>query len=123
MPIFGRIRPKVIARMIRMAVVPSAITPKSKSGDAFPPSAIRPTNPPAIRNRNTPGIRDTTEAKAEAAKDSRSRSAIGVMIDEFLAAERMHDRRLQELGKREHLVVGTDAAGATEQSDAAGVVE
>ena len=62
-----------------MTVVPSAITPKSRSGDAVRPSATRPTNPPAIRNRNTPGIRDTTEAKARAAKGSRSRSAIGVM--------------------------------------------
>jgi len=77
MHILGKIRPTVIAKMIRKAVVPFAIVLTSSSGDAFPPDAIRPTNPPAIRNRNTPGSRDTTEAKAKAANGSRSRSAIG----------------------------------------------
>src|SRR4029434_9007907 len=77
MHILGTIRPKVIARIIRKAVVPSAIVWTSSSGDALPARALRLTKPPAIRNRNTPGSRDTTEAKAKAANGSRSRSAIG----------------------------------------------
>ena len=40
-----------------------------------------------------------------------------VVLDMLLAAQRVDDRRLQPLGQRHHLVVGTGAAGAAQQGD------
>ena len=46
-----------------------------------------------------------------------------VVLDIFLAAQRMDDRRLDRLGQLENLIARTRAAGAAQQRDAAGAVE
>src|SRR5580698_9357540 len=58
--VFGRIRPKLIARMISKAIEPSAIVALMRSHVLVGPWESC-TRPLAILNRNTPGIIDTTE--------------------------------------------------------------
>ena len=64
---FGTMRPKLIAKMIRMAVEPSAIVAPMSSHVLCEPSASC-TSPLAILNKKTPGIIDTTEAKPMAGR-------------------------------------------------------
>src|SRR5437870_3280197 len=79
MPIFGTMRPKLIAKMMVMALMPSAIVRRrSPNVVCEPPASCR--RPLAIRNRKTPGIIDTTEAKPMAAKGMCERRATGVRI-------------------------------------------
>src|SRR5712691_12968989 len=59
---FGTMRPKLIARTMIMAVMPSAIVALISSTVVCAPPAIC-TRPLAILNSRTPGIIDTTEAK------------------------------------------------------------
>src|SRR5262249_33761487 len=59
--IFGTISPRLIPRMMRMAVELSANVAVMSSSDLLELSASC-TRPLAILNRNTPGIMDTTEA-------------------------------------------------------------
>ena len=59
-------RPKLIAKVMIMAVMPSAIVALIRSNVVCEPLAIC-RRPLAILNRNTPGIIDTTEAKPIAA--------------------------------------------------------
>jgi len=66
MAIFGTMRPKLIVKMIVMAVTPSAIVALMSSNVVCEPSASC-TSPLAILNRKTPGIIETTEAKPMAA--------------------------------------------------------
>ena len=75
----GRRRPKLMAKMITVAVMPSAMVPlmRSRLGCEALASCVRPL---AILNKKTPGIRETTEAKPRAAKGMRRRRATGVMI-------------------------------------------
>jgi hypothetical protein len=40
-----------------------------------------------------------------------------VVLHELLTAERVHDRRLERLGQRDDLVVGSPTAGAGEDRD------
>ena len=66
MAIFGTMTPKLIARMIVTAVIPSAIVaPKSSKVVCALLASCR--RPLAILNRKMPGIIDTTEAKPMAA--------------------------------------------------------
>ena len=66
MTTFGTVRPKLIANMIVMAVMPSAIVAARSSRVVFEllESSSRPL---VILKRKTPGIIDTTEAKPMAA--------------------------------------------------------
>ena len=67
MTIFGTMRLKLIAKIILIAVMPSAIVAPKRSNVvcAFCASCRRPL---AILNRKRPGISDTTAAKPMAAK-------------------------------------------------------
>jgi len=77
---FRVIRPKLIAKVTIMAVMPSAIITLISSNVLCEPPAIC-RSPLAILNRNTPGIIDTTEAKAMAANGMCERCATGVSIN------------------------------------------
>ena len=66
MAIFGTMRPKLIAKMIVIAVMPSAIVAPTSSKVVFK-LLVSCRRPLAIQNRKTPGIIDTTEAKPMAA--------------------------------------------------------
>src|SRR5271168_4999136 len=72
-------RPKLIARIIMMAVNPSAVVALKSSGVICEPFASC-RRPLAIRNRKTPGIMDTTEAKPMAANGMCQRRETGVRI-------------------------------------------
>jgi hypothetical protein len=61
MAIFGVMRPKLIAKMMIMAVMPSAIVALISSNVVWEPPAIC-RRPLAILKRKTPGIIDTTAA-------------------------------------------------------------
>ena len=68
--IFGTTRPKLIAKMIVTAIMPSAIVPPKSDKVVFELLAscsIQLAN----LNRNTPGISDTTDAKPIAANGMR----------------------------------------------------
>ena len=66
MAIFGTMTPKLIAKMIVTAVMPSAfVAPKSSNVVCALLASCR--RPLAILNRKTPGIIDTTDAKPMAA--------------------------------------------------------
>ena len=77
---FGVMRPKLIAKVTIMAVMPSAIVALISSNVVCEPPAIC-RRPLAILNRNTPGIIDTTEAKPIAANGMCERCATGVSIN------------------------------------------
>ena len=79
MIILGMMRPRLIAKMMARAVVPSAIVALNSSSVVCEPSASC-TRPLAILNRNTPGIIETTEANPMAAKGMWQRRATGVRI-------------------------------------------
>src|SRR5260370_5647806 len=64
---FGTMRPKLIAKIIVTAIMPSAAVALMSSNVLCEPSASC-TRPLAILNRKTPGIIDTTEAHPTAAK-------------------------------------------------------
>ncbi len=66
MAIFGTTTPKLIARIIVIAVMPSAIVAPKSSKVVFESWASC-RRPLPILNRKTPGIIDTTEAKPMAA--------------------------------------------------------
>jgi len=66
MTIFGTMRPKLIAKMIVIAVMPTEIVALKSSKVVFKLLASC-RRPLAILNRKTPGIIDTTEAKPMAA--------------------------------------------------------
>ena len=66
MAIFGIMRPKLIAKMMVVAVTPSAMVAPMSSNVVCEPLASC-TSPLAILNRKTPGIIETTEAKPMAA--------------------------------------------------------
>src|SRR5215469_728908 len=71
--------PKLIAKMIRTAIEPSAsIGPMSSH--VLCELFVSCTRPLAILNMKTPGIIDTTEAKPMAAKGMRQRRETGAMI-------------------------------------------
>jgi hypothetical protein len=77
--IFGTISPKLIARMIVMAVIASESVALTSSGVAREPPASC-TSPLAVLNRKTPGIIDTTEAKPIAANGMCQWRETGVRI-------------------------------------------
>ena len=77
MAIFGMMRPKLMAKMMVLAVTPSAIVVLISSNVAWQLSASC-TSPLAILNRKTPGIIETTEAKPMAANGICQRRATGV---------------------------------------------
>src|SRR5689334_10339419 len=79
MTTFGTMRPKLIARMIVIAVIPSAIVAARSSRVVFE-LLVSKTRPLAILKRKTPGIIDTTEAKPMAANGMCQRRATGVRI-------------------------------------------
>jgi hypothetical protein len=71
--------PKLIARMTRIAMEPSANV-ASMSSHVICELLASCTSPLAILNMKTPGIIETREAKAIAAKGVRKRREIGAMI-------------------------------------------
>src|SRR5215470_2158700 len=76
---FGTRSPKLIAKIIRMAVEPSAsVAPMSSQ--VLCELLVSCTSPLAILNMNTPGIIETTEAKPMAANGMRQRRETGVRI-------------------------------------------
>ena len=77
MTIFGVMRPKLMAKVMSMAVMPSAIVALINSNVVWEPLAIC-TRPLAILKRKTPGIIDTTAAKPIAANGMCERRATGV---------------------------------------------
>src|SRR5258708_36435583 len=79
MTIFGTMRPKLIAKIIVTAVMPSATVALMSSNVACEPPASC-TRPLAILNRKTPGIIDTTEAKPMAANGMCERRQTGVRV-------------------------------------------
>ena len=66
MTILGTMTPKLIARMIVKAIMPSA-TVALKSGKVVSALSASCKRPLDILKRKTPGIRETTEAKPMAA--------------------------------------------------------
>src|SRR5215469_18072177 len=75
----GTISPKLIAKIMRMAVEPSAnVAPMSSH--VLWELLVSCTRPLAILNMKTPGIIETTEAKPIAAKGMRQRRDTGVRI-------------------------------------------
>src|ERR1700730_16952648 len=76
---FGTMRPKLIAKIIVTAIIPSAVVALISSPVECEPSASC-ARPLAILNRRTPGNIDTTEAKPMAAKGMGQRRATGVRI-------------------------------------------
>jgi hypothetical protein len=73
MTTFGTMRPKLIARMIVVAVMPSAIVAPKSSRVVFE-LLVSNRRPLVILKRKTPGIIDTTAAKPTAAMPSHSYS-------------------------------------------------
>src|SRR5215469_568940 len=74
----GTISPKLIAKIMRMAVEPSAnVAPMSSH--VLWELLVSCTRPLAILNMKTPGIIETTEAKPIAAKGMRQRRETGAM--------------------------------------------
>jgi predicted anti-sigma-YlaC factor YlaD len=76
---FGTMRPKLIAKIMRMAIHPSASV-ALKSPHVFCELLVSCTSPLAILNRKTPGIMETTEAKPIAANGMCQRRDTGARI-------------------------------------------
>src|ERR1700730_1744205 len=74
----GRISPKVIAMMIRNAVVLLLTMLVSRAAGAPGPIETNSTRPVAALNRKKPGINETTAEKATATKGRCRRSTTGV---------------------------------------------
>ena len=79
MTIFGMMRPKLIAKMTVMAVMPSAIVAAKSSGVVFE-LLVSSSKPLVILNIKTPGSIDTTAAKPMAANGICQRRATGLRI-------------------------------------------
>src|SRR5438552_981026 len=79
MTTFGTIRPKLIAKMIVTAVMPSETVAARSSRVVFEP-LVSSSRPLAILKRKAPGIIDTTAAKPMAANGMCQRRATGVRI-------------------------------------------
>ena len=76
---FGTMSPKLIAKIMRMAIEPSArVAPASSH--VLCELLVSCTRPLAILNMKTPGIIETTEAKPTAAKGMCQRRETGAMI-------------------------------------------